>query len=182
MPFEARSFEPVPRRVTIEDFHFEKGAHLAELRIGFWSAGTFNDRGDNAIFLCPGASATRDRALPFCRVGGASDPARWFLISADMPGGGSSSRASTDPGDGDDHGRAVAARSACPLLLLQAESDMLFPVADATALAGDIAGTEFAVIDTPLGHMAAAALPGTPEFAFYDSRTAAFLTRLEALQ
>ncbi|MDB6087250.1 MAG: metX 2 [Gammaproteobacteria bacterium] len=79
------------------DFHFEGGAQLQELRIAYWTAGRLNPAGDNVLFLCHGASGNRDWALPFCNVGGAFDATRWFIISADMPGGGHSSRSSTDP-------------------------------------------------------------------------------------
>jgi homoserine O-acetyltransferase len=79
------------------DFHFEAGAALRELRIAYWTAGQLSPAKDNVLFLCHGASGNRDWALPFCDAGRAFDPSRWFIISADMPGGGGSSRSSTDP-------------------------------------------------------------------------------------
>jgi homoserine O-acetyltransferase/O-succinyltransferase len=92
--------EQLERRQQVfrtRDFHFEGGALLQELRIAYWTAGRLNPAGDNVLFLCHGASGNRDWALPFCDAGGAFDADRWFIISADMPGGGGSSRSSTDP-------------------------------------------------------------------------------------
>jgi homoserine O-acetyltransferase len=79
------------------DFHFEGGEVLRELRVAYWTAGRLSPHRDNVLFLCHGASGNCDWALPFCAPGRAFDASRWFIVSADMPGGGGSSRSSTDP-------------------------------------------------------------------------------------
>jgi homoserine O-acetyltransferase/O-succinyltransferase len=78
-------------------FRFADGTVLPELRIAYWTAGQLSPAKDNVLFLCHGASGRRDWAIPFCAAGAAFDAKRWFIISADMPGGGDSSRRSTDP-------------------------------------------------------------------------------------
>jgi homoserine O-acetyltransferase len=82
----------------IDNFGFRDGASIDGLSIAYWTKGRLNADRSNAVFLCHGASGGRNWAQPFCRVGGAFDPDRWYLISADIPGGGDSSRASNDPG------------------------------------------------------------------------------------
>ena len=82
---------------TIRDFKFEDGTVL-DLNIGYWTMGQLAADGGNVMLLSHGASGTRDWALPFCRPGGAFDPAGRFVVSIDLPGGGGSSRASTTPG------------------------------------------------------------------------------------
>lgn len=89
--------EPSIQSRHLPGFRFADGT-IIDLDIGYWTLGTLNAAGDNALLLCPGASGNRDWALPFCRPGGAFDPDRWFIISADPPGGGGSSRAATQPG------------------------------------------------------------------------------------
>jgi len=81
----------------IENFRFANGPPIERLNIAYWTMGRLNAARDNAIFLCHGASGTRDWAKPFCRTGGAFDPDRWYVISADMPGGGGSSRPRNEP-------------------------------------------------------------------------------------
>jgi homoserine O-acetyltransferase len=78
-------------------FDLEAGGRSGGVEVAYWTLGQLNPAKDNAILLCHGATGGRDWALPFCRPGGAFDPARWFVISPDMPGGGDSSRVSTDP-------------------------------------------------------------------------------------
>ncbi len=84
-------------RRTLNDFRFMDGTVL-DLEIGYWTVGDLDGDGSNAMLLSHGASGNRDWALPFCRTGGAFDPAVRFVISVDLPGGGDSSRASTTPG------------------------------------------------------------------------------------
>ena len=84
-------------RYTLRGFRFEDGTVL-DLELGYWTLGALDPDGANAMLLSHGASGNRDWALPFCRTGGAFDPAGRFLISIDLPGGGGSSRASTTPG------------------------------------------------------------------------------------
>lgn len=83
--------------VEIEDFVFAGGERLDRLTLSCWTMGTLNDRRDNAVLLCHGASGGKDWALPYCRSGGAFDPERHFIVSMDMPGGGASSRRGSDP-------------------------------------------------------------------------------------
>lgn len=78
-------------------FDLEAGGRTEGVEVAYWTMGELNAARDNAVLLCHGASGDKDWALPFCRPGGALDPARWFVISPDMPGGGASSRLSTDP-------------------------------------------------------------------------------------
>ena len=84
-------------RHTLKDFRFVDGTVL-DLDIGYWTVGDLDGNGANAMLLSHGASGNRDWPLPFCRPGGAFDPAGRFIISVDLPGGGDSSRASTTPG------------------------------------------------------------------------------------
>jgi pimeloyl-ACP methyl ester carboxylesterase len=70
---------------------------------------------------------------------------------------------------------ALAAAVACPTLFLQASSDAIFGSEDVLNLAASMACAEVQVLETPLGHIAPSARPSTPEFAFFDGRTAAFL-------
>lgn len=80
-----------------KEFVFGNGHILDNLEIAYWTMGRFNAAKDNAVLLCHGGGGDRDWPLDYCRPGGAFDPDRWFLISADMPGGGSSSRLRNDP-------------------------------------------------------------------------------------
>ena len=84
-------------RHTLEGFEFQDGTVL-DLEIAYWTMGTLDSEGGNTMLLSHGASGSRDWALPFCRSGGAFDPADRFVVSIDLPGGGDSSRASTSPG------------------------------------------------------------------------------------
>lgn len=84
--------EPITRRCRLPGFRFADGTIL-DLDIAYWTLGRLNPAGNNAVLLSPGASGNRDWARPFCRLGGAFDPERWFILSVDLPGGGGSSRA-----------------------------------------------------------------------------------------
>lgn len=303
------------------EFHFEGGARVQDMRVAYWTAGKLRPSRDNVLLLCHGASGNLDWAQPFCRPGGAFDPAQWFIVSADMPGGGGSSRRRDDPdfpaayaiGDlgtaairlldrldlpsavicgpsmasligldlarrapdrvrglalwvgsyrsdgyaraiaeavgailnlglgraslraaaaafvpllagremiarmgraeldatldavcrdwernwhpqelasryaavaacdlGRLHGGEAALASAvrCPTLFLQASSDGIFGSEDVLRLAALMPRAEVQVLETALGHIAPSAPPSTPEFAFFDGRTAAFLEQL----
>ncbi len=93
------SVKPVPVQAThtVERFKFQGGA-VFDLMIGYRTIGELNADGSNIMLLSQGASGTRDWALPHCHSGGAFDPAGRFIVSVDLPGGGGSSRLSTDPG------------------------------------------------------------------------------------
>lgn len=87
---------PQEARFRTPPFALDSGAPSPGVEIAYWTLGELNAARDNAVLVCHGASGDRDWALPFCRPGGAFDPERWFVISVDAPGGGRSSRASTD--------------------------------------------------------------------------------------
>lgn len=307
------------RTIEVDGFVFAGGERIDRLTLSCWTMGTLNDRRDNALLLCHGASGGKDWALPYCRAGGAFDPDRYFIVSLDMPGGGASSRRQSDTafpasyaiGDlatatialldglgihrvaafagasmaslvGIDlafrfpdrvgalalwtgsyrsdgfargisdsvgavldldrsqagfraaagaflpalSGRAalaemppermnpfldmiaaqwfqswradelaaryhavghcdlaaihggrdrLAAGIACPLLLLQADSDQIFDMADARAFVDGTPAGRMEVIETPMGHLAPAAPPNSAEFTFFDQTTARFL-------
>ncbi len=82
---------------VLEGFTFEDGTRL-DLEIAYWTMGELNADGSNVLLLSHGASSARDWAFPFCREGGAFDPAGRFVVSIDLPGGGDSSRLSRTPG------------------------------------------------------------------------------------
>lgn len=308
--------------VEVDGFAFAGGERMDRLSLSFWTMGTLNDRRDNALLLCHGASGGKDWALPYCRADGAFDPDRYFIVSLDMPGGGASSRRRSDAafpasyaiGDlataaialldelsigrfaafagasmaslvgidlafrfpdrvgalalwtgsyrsdgfargisdsvgavlGLDGGQAgfraaagaflpalsgraalaempaermnpfldmiaaqwfqswradelaaryhavghcdlaavhggrdhLAAGIACPLLLLQADSDQIFDMADARGFVDRTPAGRMEVIETPMGHIAPAAPPGSAEFSFFDQTTARFLAEV----
>lgn len=68
--------------------------------------------------------------------------------------------------------QTLAAGIGCPVLWLQATTDALFPAHDLEQLTAHMADSQVRLLDTPLGHLASAAAPGTPEFQFFDQHTA----------
>lgn len=80
------------------------------------------------------------------------------------------------------HGGAavLAGRIACPTLWLSSSTDVIFPAADVEAFALLLDDAQVHVCATDRGHIATASPPASDEFAFYDTRTAAFLDRIAA--
>jgi pimeloyl-ACP methyl ester carboxylesterase len=73
---------------------------------------------------------------------------------------------------------SLAARLNCPALFLQSSSDMIYPPAEAQALAALMQRAEVQTLSTQHGHVAPTAPPGSAEFSFFNDRTAAFLDAL----
>lgn len=76
--------------------------------------------------------------------------------------------------------QALTAKLACPILFLPSSSDQILPAADIAAFSARVPSTRTVVCDTDRGHQSTGAPPGSPEFAFYDGRTAAFFRSLAA--
>ena len=81
---------------TLPQFHFESGATLAEMTVGFTTHGTINSQRDNIVLVTPGTANTRHSFDGYIGAGEALDPAEHFIISVDAIGAGTSSK----PADG----------------------------------------------------------------------------------
>jgi hypothetical protein len=78
-----------------------------------------------------------------------------------------------------DSGEACAGvEIGCPVLWLLAASDVLLTPADLIGAEAWWPNARVEVIETGWGYVAPAAPPGSPEFEFFDQRTAAFLAAL----
>lgn len=85
-----------PAIYTMQDFKFEDGSVLPELRIAYETHGKLSPAGDNAIIAMPGARGGRDALAPLIGPGKVLDTDKYFIITADAIGGGGSS----SPADG----------------------------------------------------------------------------------
>lgn len=85
-----------PAIYTMQDFKFENGSVLPELRIAYETHGKLSPAGDNAIIAMPGVRGGRDALAPLIGPGKALDTDKYFVITADAIGGGNSS----SPADG----------------------------------------------------------------------------------
>ncbi len=85
-----------PAIYTMQDFKFENGSVLPELRIAYETQGKLSPAGDNAIVAMPGARGGRDALAPLIGPGKVLDTDKYFVITADAIGGGGSS----SPADG----------------------------------------------------------------------------------
>lgn len=74
----------------------------------------------------------------------------------------------------------LAARIQLPMLCLQALDDAVFPLAQVQRLTDLMPNATMKTIDAPLGHVASAAPPGSPEQVFFARETRAFLQALRA--
>ncbi|HEX3860272.1 MAG TPA: alpha/beta fold hydrolase [Stellaceae bacterium] len=81
---------------TLFDFPFESGAALPDLRITYDTQGTLAPGYDNAILLMPGAVGDRHVFDALIGPGKPFDTDRYFVITADLLGGGESA----SPADG----------------------------------------------------------------------------------
>ncbi len=81
---------------SLVDFAFEDGTVLPDLRIAYDTAGKLSAARDNAILLLPGAINDRHVFDPLIGPGRTFDTDRYFVITADLIGGGES----TSPADG----------------------------------------------------------------------------------
>ena len=75
----------------IPDFAFESGASLKDMKVGYATHGALNPRRDNAILVTHGTSANRHTFDPYIGPGKAFDTNKYFIISVDAIGGGTSS-------------------------------------------------------------------------------------------
>jgi homoserine O-acetyltransferase len=80
-----------PAIYTMQDFKFEDGSVLPELRIAYETQGKLSPARDNAIIAMPGARGGRDALAPLIGPGKALDTDKYFVITADAIGGGGSS-------------------------------------------------------------------------------------------
>jgi homoserine O-acetyltransferase len=85
-----------PAIYTMQDFKFENGSVLPELRIAYETQGKLSAAGDNAIIAMPGVRGGRDALAPLIGPGKVLDTDKYFVITADAIGGGNSS----SPADG----------------------------------------------------------------------------------
>jgi homoserine O-acetyltransferase len=85
-----------PQLFSLDDFAFEDGSVLPDLRIAYDTRGTLSPARDNAILLMPGAIADRHVFDPLIGSGKMFDTDRYFVITIDPVGGGESS----SPADG----------------------------------------------------------------------------------
>jgi len=85
-----------PGTHTIERFTFENGAELRDLRVGYVTHGSLNAASDNAVLLVPGTSNNLHWPDQMLGPGKPFDTDKYFFISTDAIGGGTS----TQPGDG----------------------------------------------------------------------------------
>lgn len=85
-----------PAIFTMQDFKFENGSVLPELRIAYETHGKLSPSGDNAIVAMPGARGSRDALAPLIGPGKVIDTDKYFVVTADLIGGGGSS----SPADG----------------------------------------------------------------------------------
>lgn len=81
---------------VIERFTFENGEELRDLGVGHATHGTLNAARDNAVLLVPGTSNTLAWPEQLIGPGKPFDTDKYFFISTDAIGGGSSAQ----PGDG----------------------------------------------------------------------------------
>ncbi|HEX6443150.1 MAG TPA: alpha/beta fold hydrolase [Stellaceae bacterium] len=81
---------------NIQDFQFEDGSVLPDLRIAYDTEGTLAPSHDNAIVLIPGAIGDRQLFDAMIGPGKAFDTDKYFVITVDPIGGGESS----SPADG----------------------------------------------------------------------------------
>lgn len=81
---------------TLQDFQFEDGSVLTDLRIAYETQGTLSPARDNAIVLIPGALGDRHVFDPMIGPGRLFDTDKYFVVAVDPIGGGESS----SPADG----------------------------------------------------------------------------------
>ena len=81
---------------TINDFGFESGERVDQLRVGYSVFGELNAARDNLLLLLPGTGNTRYSALGHVGSGRAYDTDRYCVVCSDAIGGGTSSQ----PADG----------------------------------------------------------------------------------
>jgi len=74
-----------------QDFQFEDGSVLPDLRIAYDTQGTLAPAHDNAILLIPGAIGDRHAFDPMIGPGKTFDTDKYFVITVDPIGGGESS-------------------------------------------------------------------------------------------
>ena len=77
---------------VMPDFTFESGEKLADMKVGYATAGTLNAARTNAILVTHGASGTRTSNAPLIGPGKAYDTDKYFVVTVDAIGGGNSSQ------------------------------------------------------------------------------------------
>ena len=81
---------------SIDEFEFESGERLRDMKVGFVTHGRLNAARSNVILVPPGTANTRHSADGYIGAGNALDPSRDFIIAVDAIGAGTSSQ----PADG----------------------------------------------------------------------------------
>ena len=77
---------------TIPQFRFESGKTMDGMKVGYVTFGQLNADKSNAVLLVPGTSALRHWADDYVGPGKMYDSAKYFFISVDAIGGGTSSQ------------------------------------------------------------------------------------------
>lgn len=88
------------------DFTLESGATLAGIRVAYDTYGTMNEGKTNVVWVCHALTASSDAAdwwKGLVGEGSLIDPAKYFIVCANMPGScyGSTGPLSTDPATGE---------------------------------------------------------------------------------
>lgn len=81
---------------TLQNFTFESGQTLPELRIGYVCYGALNEQRDNLLLVLPGTGNVRHSVIEHIGPGRAYDTDHYCVVSTDAIGGGTSS----SPADG----------------------------------------------------------------------------------
>ncbi len=87
-----------PRLFNFYDFQFENGSVLPELRIAYETRGTLSPARDNAIVLIHDARGNRHDFDGLIGPGKPFDTDKYFVVTADMIGGGDSAAPADGPG------------------------------------------------------------------------------------
>lgn len=77
---------------TIPHFRFENGAEMDNMKVGYVTFGQLNADRSNAVLLTPGTSSLRHWADAYIGPGKMYDTDKYFVISVDAIGGGTSSQ------------------------------------------------------------------------------------------
>ena len=77
---------------TIKQFRFENGRTMDDMKVGYVTFGQLNADKSNAILLVPGTSSLRHWADNYIGPGKTYDTDKYFVVSVDAIGGGTSSQ------------------------------------------------------------------------------------------
>lgn len=77
---------------TIKQFRFESGRMMDDMKVGYVTFGQLNADKSNAVLLVPGTSSLRHWADNYIGPGKTYDTDKYFIVSVDAIGGGTSSQ------------------------------------------------------------------------------------------